>query len=81
MPSDRLVAKLWEHHREILYKFCDHQSLLKNQTEEELNDEEIKVAWEEFRKEEEDYKSNIFLYLKNDLINVVFIFQHCKPWT
>lgn len=64
LPSDRLIAKLWEHHRNILYKFCDHQSLLENQTEEELNAEEMKVAWEEFRKEEEDFRSkNCFIFI------------------
>ncbi|GLV36408.1 XNP [Carabus blaptoides fortunei] len=53
LPYDRLLAKLWDMHNPVLYKFHDHESMLENLPHEELNEEEMKLAWEEFHNEEE----------------------------
>lgn len=41
-----------EDHKDI-FKYHEHQSLLENLPGEGLNDDEIKLAWEEFRKEQD----------------------------
>lgn len=36
----------------MIYQYHEHQSLLENLPHEELDEEEMKVAWDEFNKEQ-----------------------------
>lgn len=62
VPSDRLLANLWGKHKPVLYNFKDHQSMLENLAHEELNEEEMKLAWEEFKNEEKAERMCLFSY-------------------
>lgn len=62
VPYDRLLAKLWEMHNPVFYKFYDHESMLENLPHEELNEEEMKLAWDEFHNEEKASRTLILLF-------------------
>lgn len=51
LPKDRLFAEMLQKHEKSIYKFHEHDSLLENKTEETLNEDERKAAWEEFEAE------------------------------
>lgn len=51
VPEDRLLAELVDKHKEIVWSFKNHDSLLENQIDENLTEEERKSAWEEFEQE------------------------------
>lgn len=40
-------------HEKEIFIYHEHQSLLENLPEEELDEDEMKLAWEEFNKEKE----------------------------
>lgn len=48
LPKDRLFAELLRKYDNIIFKYHEHDSLLENKEEETLNEEERKMAWEEF---------------------------------
>ena len=48
VPKDRLMAELVKDFKEWIVAFHEHDSLLENKKDEELNEEERKDAWEEF---------------------------------
>ncbi|RZC39792.1 transcriptional regulator ATRX -like, partial [Asbolus verrucosus] len=52
VPNDKLLATLLQNNEDI-FSYHEHRALLENRPEEELNDEEKKLAWDEFKKEEE----------------------------
>merc|ERR1719510_764222 len=51
VPKDLLLAELLKKHGSMIWTFHDHDSLLENQVEENLTEEERKAAWEEFENE------------------------------
>ncbi|XP_018324185.1 transcriptional regulator ATRX homolog [Agrilus planipennis] len=51
VPKDVLLGELLQSHSKIIYQYHEHQSLLENKEDEELNEEERKAAWEEFENE------------------------------
>ncbi|XP_023703931.1 transcriptional regulator ATRX isoform X3 [Cryptotermes secundus] len=51
LPKDRLLAELLKEHEEWIVTYHEHESLLENKEEEELNEEERKAAWEEYESE------------------------------
>lgn len=48
LPKDRLMAELLTLHSEWIEKYHEHDSLLENVVEEELNEEERQLAWEDY---------------------------------
>lgn len=51
VPHDKLLAELVLKHKDNIWKIHDHDSLLENQVDEHLTEEERKAAWEEFENE------------------------------
>merc|ERR1712130_397349 len=60
VPEDRMLAELVDKHKEIVWSFTNHDSLLGNQVDQNLTEEERKAAWEEFENEKKGFmRSNI----------------------
>lgn len=84
LPKDRLLASQLKKFEKIIYKYHEHDSLLENKSEETLNEDEIKAAWEEFEAEKNkpppqpfyppQIRSNliIFYYLLNYNFEIIF---------
>ncbi|CAG9857643.1 unnamed protein product [Phyllotreta striolata] len=53
VPKDVMLGEMLQKYANVLYKYHIHQSLLENKTDEGLNEEERKAAWEEFENEKE----------------------------
>ncbi|KAB0803719.1 hypothetical protein PPYR_00689 [Photinus pyralis] len=51
VPKDVLLGELLQKERDRIFKYHEHQSLLENKEDEELNEAERKAAWEEFEHE------------------------------
>lgn len=49
--QDRLLAEMIIRHKKWIVGYHEHDSLLENQTSEELSEEERKAAWEDFENE------------------------------
>ena len=49
--QDRLLAELLKEHEQWIVTYHEHDSLLENKEEEELNEEERKAAWEDYENE------------------------------
>lgn len=60
-PIDEILAKLLLTLPNDIFRYHEHQSLLENLPDEELNEDEMKLAWEEFTKEREE-KQNALLH-------------------
>lgn len=52
LPSDEVLAATIQEITQV-FKYHEQESLLENLPEEELNEEEMKLAWEEFNKEKD----------------------------
>lgn len=65
VPKDLLLAELLKKHEELIWKYHDHDSLLENQTDENLTEEERKAAWEEFENE----KKGITNFANTNMLN------------
>lgn len=87
-PNDTLLALLIEQHIDI-YSYLEHNSLLENKPDEELDDEDKKLAWEDFIKAKNNKTEKptgmITFTTIFDLINVFFCFEnfivsHPKWW-
>lgn len=50
LPKDDLLAQLLQKHLDKIYKYLEHDSLLENKVEEELNDVEKNEAWQRFER-------------------------------
>ena len=51
LPKDRLLAELMIQRKEWIVTFHEHDSLLENKEDEELNEDERKAAWDDFENE------------------------------
>lgn len=54
LPTDELLCSLLMTFESEIFKYHEHQQLLENRPDEELNEDEMKMAWEEFNKEKEE---------------------------
>ncbi|XP_077263111.1 transcriptional regulator ATRX homolog [Temnothorax americanus] len=50
LPKDRLLAEIFLKFKDYVENYHEHDSLLENKAEEELNEEERKQAWLEYYK-------------------------------
>lgn len=62
LPADEVLASILEKCKQI-FKYHMHQDLLENRLEEQLNAEEQRLAWAEFRQEQEAGYQGSFLFL------------------
>lgn len=51
-PADKILAKLLLEMENEIFKYHEHQALLENRPDEELNEEEMKLAWDEYHQEQ-----------------------------
>lgn len=51
LPKDHLFAELLKKHQSLITTYHEHDSLLENKEEEELNEDERKAAWEDYENE------------------------------
>ncbi|XP_044017752.1 transcriptional regulator ATRX-like isoform X2 [Aphidius gifuensis] len=51
LPKDRLLAEIFLRHKKNVRNYHEHDSLLENKAEEELDEEERKQAWREYEDE------------------------------
>ena len=51
VPKDVLLAELIKKHPSLIWKYHDHDSLLENQIDENLTEDERRLAWQEFEQE------------------------------
>ncbi|CAH1126465.1 unnamed protein product [Ceutorhynchus assimilis] len=51
VPKDVLLGEMLQKYDKTIYKYHEHQTLLENKQDEELNEEERKAAWDEFENE------------------------------
>merc|ERR1711997_1191322 len=49
------LAELYDKHKEIVWSFTNHDSLLENQVDQNLTEAERKAAWEEFENEKKGF--------------------------
>lgn len=71
LPKDRLFAGQLKKFEDIIYKYHEHDSLLENKSEETLNEDEIKAAWEEFEAEKVRPQFN---YVQQPRSKIFFVF-------
>lgn len=57
VPRDRLLAEMLIKNAEWIVTYHEHDSLLQNQTEEDLTEEERQAAWQEYENEKEGQPS------------------------
>ncbi|XP_071550743.1 uncharacterized protein [Panulirus ornatus] len=55
VPEDRLLAELLKRQKKWIVDYHEHDSLLENQTSEELTEEERKAAWEDYENEKKGF--------------------------
>ncbi|XP_076383601.1 uncharacterized protein LOC117217785 isoform X1 [Megalopta genalis] len=51
LPKDRLLAEIFLKYKDYVENYHEHDSLLENKSEEELNEQERKQAWLDYEKE------------------------------
>ncbi|KAK7071802.1 hypothetical protein SK128_025156, partial [Halocaridina rubra] len=55
VPEDRLLAELLKRQKDWIVNYHEQESLLENQTSEELTEEERKAAWEDYENEKKGF--------------------------
>ncbi|XP_043490866.1 transcriptional regulator ATRX-like isoform X2 [Polistes fuscatus] len=77
LPKDRLLAEIFSKYKDLVENYHEHDSLLENKADEELDEEERKQAWLEYEEEKERpninattaaYQNNILLQQYNNMI-------------
>ncbi|XP_044729056.1 transcriptional regulator ATRX-like isoform X2 [Chrysoperla carnea] len=58
VPSDRVLGTLLQKYPDYVFSYHEHDKLLQNQEDEELDDSEREAAWQEFEMEEERLKNH-----------------------
>ena len=69
------MAELILKHKELIWKIHDHDSLLENQVDEHLTEEERKAAWKEY----EDEKKGIINMTSNVNLNMGVVMNNVDP--
>ena len=69
------MAELVLKHKDIIWKIHDHDSLLENQVDEHLTEEERKAAWEEFENE----KKGIISMTNTSNLNMNLMMNQINP--
>ena len=77
LPQDKLLAELITKHKDIIWKIHDHDSLLENQVEENLTEEERKAAWDEYENEKKGIV-NMTMQNQNSL-NMNLMMRNMNP--
>lgn len=62
VPKDAILMKIIETHPKCVFKYHEHQSLLEDRPDEGLNADDMKSAWEEYYKEDEESKLMRFIF-------------------
>ncbi|XP_066589784.1 transcriptional regulator ATRX homolog isoform X2 [Prorops nasuta] len=62
LPKDRLLAEIFLKYKDHVENYHEHDSLLENKTEEELDEEERKQAWLEYEEEKKGKPANMVLF-------------------
>jgi predicted DsbA family dithiol-disulfide isomerase len=75
IPQDKLLAELILKHKHMIWKIHDHDSLLENQVDEHLTEEERKSAWEEYENE----KKGIVRMANTTNLNMDFMMTNINP--
>ncbi|XP_046823405.1 transcriptional regulator ATRX-like isoform X1 [Vespa crabro] len=78
LPKDRLLAEIFLKYKDLVENYHEHDSLLENKADEELDEEERKQAWLEYEEEKKGpppnaimttaYQNNILLQQYNNMI-------------
>lgn len=69
VPKDLMLAELLKKHEKLIWKFHDHDSLLENQVDENLTEEERKAAWDEFENEKKGFVNFNSPVMQNTLLS------------
>lgn len=79
LPKDRLLAEIFLKYKDVVENYHEHDSLLENKAEEELDEEERKQAWLEYEEEKKGkpmmnpmnvaYQNNLLLQQYNMMMN------------
>ena len=75
VPKDRLLAELLMKHKEWIVTYHEHDSLLQNETETDLTEEERQAAWAEYENEKEGRSTSSF----NNTYNLMDDFGEYLP--
>lgn len=63
VPSDRVLGTLLQKYPDYVFSYHEHDKLLQNQEDEELDDSEREAAWQEFEMEEERLKNSSMYFI------------------
>lgn len=72
VPKDMMLAELLQHEQELIFNYHEHQTLLENKEDEELNEEERKAAWEEYENEKKS-RTTTSGYINHIPINTIMM--------
>jgi hypothetical protein len=80
VPKDRLLADLLTEQKDYIFSYLEHDSLLVNQIDEGLTEEERKAAWEEYNNKNDKEKGGPGPSSVASLVNIndPWIERHCK---
>lgn len=76
LPKDRLMAELLQAHENVILTYHQHDSLLENQEEEGLNEEERRAAWLEFENEKNHVPPPMTSYNMMPNMNMNYLNQY-----
>ncbi|CAA9999323.1 unnamed protein product, partial [Nesidiocoris tenuis] len=77
LSKDRLMAELIQSHKDIILSYHQHDSLLENQEDQELTEEERKAAWTEFDNEK-NQRPVVFNQMNPNPANILAILIDLK---
>ncbi|XP_024877012.1 transcriptional regulator ATRX-like isoform X1 [Temnothorax curvispinosus] len=72
LPKDRLLAEIFLKFKDYVENYHEHDSLLENKAEEELNEEERKQAWLEYEEEKKGKPPMMNTMLVNPMANTAY---------
>ena len=78
VPKDLLLAELLKKHEKLIWKYHDHDSLLENQADEHLTEEDRKAAWEEFENEKKGI-TNLAVNSAGSMMNERLALSNINP--
>ncbi|KAK7873345.1 hypothetical protein R5R35_011387 [Gryllus longicercus] len=78
VPKDVLLAELVRGENSWVDSYHEHDTLLENKEEEELNEEERKAAWEDYEKEKQGPRPSVAMYDNSSLITYLNQFGYTE---